>query len=178
MFEAIHILGMKNVVGRRAILGTAIHAGTAAFDTARLDGSPISVDDAVGVMVDKLTNPDSDFDSNKDSLSKREAEIIGITLTAKYCHEWAPKYDYVAVEMSVNPLDIDCGNGIVIRLTGTLDRARIYKRDDSTGINDLKTGSRAVIEDKKPAFTRPVPLGMEHKLGRTSSYLLTQRDKK
>ncbi|SDH25439.1 PD-(D/E)XK nuclease family protein [Nitrosomonas sp. Nm132] len=149
MFEAIHILGMKNVVGRRAILGTAIHAGTAAFDSARLAGSTISADDAAGVMMDKLANPDSDFDPNKDSLSKREAEIIGITLTAKYCNEWAHKFNYVAVEMTTKPLLVDCGGGTTICLTGSLDRARIYKDGDSVGITDIKTGSRAVIEDKK-----------------------------
>lgn len=143
-FEAIHILGMRNVVGRRAILGTAIHAGTAAFDTARLDGLPISADDAAGVMVDKLNNPDGDYDPDKDDLSKREAEIIGLTLTAKYCHEVAPKYDFVAVEMETKPLDIDCGHGTVVRLTGTMDRARVRKDGESISIADIKTGSTVV----------------------------------
>lgn len=146
-WEGIYLLGMKNVVGRRAILGTAIHAGTAAFDAARLNGSPISADDAAGVMVDKLTNPDSDFDPNKDDLSKREAEIIGITLTAKYCHEWAPKYEFVGVEMETVPLDIDCGHGTVLRLTGTMDRARIRKNGEDISIADIKTGGTAVQKD-------------------------------
>lgn len=143
-FEGIHILGMRNVVGRRAVLGTAIHAGTAAFDSARLEGSPITADDAAGVMVDKLSNPDSDFDPDKDDLSVKEAEIIGLKLTVKYCHEVAPKYNYVAVEMPATPLDIDCGHGTIVRLTGTMDRARIRKDGESLSIADIKTGSKSV----------------------------------
>jgi hypothetical protein len=165
MWEGIHILGMRNVVGRRAVLGTAIHAGTAAFDSAKLNGSTISADDAAGVLIDTLYDPDNEFDPNKDNLTGREAELIGLKLISKYCHEWAPKFDYVAVEMTVNPLDIGCGNGIVIRLTGTLDRARIYKRDDSVGITDLKTGSRAVIEDKKTGIHKASTVGHGAQIG-------------
>ncbi|SDY37671.1 PD-(D/E)XK nuclease family protein [Nitrosomonas sp. Nm58] len=163
--EGIYLLGMRNVVGRRAVLGTAIHAGTAAFDSAKLNGSTISADDAAGVLIDTLYDPDNEFDPNKDNLTGREAELIGLKLISKYCHEWAPKFDYVAVEMSVNPLDIDCGDGTVIRLTGTLDRARIYKRDDSTGITDLKTGSRAVIEDKKTGIHKASTIGHGAQIG-------------
>ena len=151
-WEGIHLLGMRNAVGLKAVLGTAVHAGTAAFDSARLVETPITFDDAAGVMVDALNNPDNDFDPDKDDLSKADAEIIGLKLTARYCHDIAPQYNFVAVEMETKPLDIDCGSGTVIRLTGTMDRARIRKDNESVSIADIKTGGRAV--QKGEANTR------------------------
>ncbi|KVG13462.1 hypothetical protein WJ24_03715 [Burkholderia vietnamiensis] len=143
-FEGIFLLGMRNVVGLRAALGTAIHAGTAIFDQARLDGSGLTVDDAAGAFVDKLRDPANEFDPARDDLSLSEAERIGLSLTTKYCLEIAPRYDFVAVEMETKPLDIDCGGGIVIRLTGTMDRARVRRTALGPGIADLKSGSSAV----------------------------------
>ena len=143
-WQGIHLLDMPNVVGIRAALGTAIHAGTAAFDQARLDDSDITFDDAAGVMIDKLYDPENEYDPEKDDLTKREAERIGITLTTRYCREISPRYNFVAVEMDTKPLDIDCGGGIIVRLTGTMDRARIRKVMTGVGIADLKSGSTAV----------------------------------
>ena len=48
-WEGIHLLGMKNTVGLRAALGTAIHAGTAAFDQAKITGDTVTAADAAGV---------------------------------------------------------------------------------------------------------------------------------
>ncbi|RSB84914.1 PD-(D/E)XK nuclease family protein [Burkholderia cenocepacia] len=143
-FEAIHILGMRNVVGLRAALGTAIHAGTAAYDQSVLDGSGLTVDDAAGVFVDKLHDPENEYNPLSDDLDLSEATRIGISLTTKYCLEITPRYNFVAVEMETKPLDIDCGGGIVIRLTGTMDRARIRRTALGPGIADLKSGSAAV----------------------------------
>jgi hypothetical protein len=53
-WEGIHILKLPNIVGLRAALGTAIHAGTAAYDQAKIDRSGLTIDDAAGVLVDKL----------------------------------------------------------------------------------------------------------------------------
>lgn len=143
-FEGIHLLGLRNVVGLRAALGTAIHAGTAVFDQSRLDGSGLTADDAAGAMVDKLRDPENEFDPARDDLSMSEAERVGLTLVSKYCIEVSPRYDFVAVEMETNPLDIDCGGGVVVRLTGTMDRARIRRSGGGVGIADLKSGSAAV----------------------------------
>lgn len=137
---------MRNVVGLRAALGTAIHAGTAAFDLSRLSGAGVTADDAAGVFVDKLRDPGNEFDPARDDLSMTEAEKVGLTLLTKYCFEVSPRYDFVAVEMETRPLDIDCGGGVIVRLTGTMDRARIRKaaHGDGVGIADLKSGSAAV----------------------------------
>lgn len=143
-WEGIHLLGLRNVVGLRAALGTAIHAGTAAFDQARLTGETVTADDAAGVFVDKLRDPENEFDPARDDLTVPEAERVGLTLLTKYCFEVSPRYNFVAVEMETKPLDIDCGNGVVVRLTGTMDRARIRKGDHGVGIADLKSGSAAV----------------------------------
>ena len=143
-WEGIHLLKLRNIVGLRAALGTAIHAGTAAFDTARLTGDTVTADDAAGVFVDKLRDPENEYDPSRDDLSVPEAERVGITLLTKYCFEVSPRYNFVAVEMETKPLDIDCGNGVVVRLTGTMDRARIRKGDHGVGIADLKSGAAAV----------------------------------
>lgn len=143
-WEGIHLLGMRNVVGLRAALGTAIHAGTAAFDTARINGAGVTADDAAGVMVDKLRDPENEFDPARDDLTVKDAERIGIALTARYCTDWSPRFEFAAVEMETRPLDIDCGGGTIVRLTGTMDRARIWKSGVGVGIADLKSGGAAV----------------------------------
>lgn len=143
-WEGIHLLGMRNVVGLRAALGTAIHAGTAAFDQSRLDNSGVSADDAAGVFVDKLHDPENEYNPASDDLTVKDAERIGLSLLTQYCLEVSPRYDFVAVEMETKPLDIDCGGGTVVRLTGTMDRARIRRTAIGVGIADLKSGSAAV----------------------------------
>lgn len=143
-WEGIHLLKLHNVVGLRAALGTAIHAGAAVFDTARLTGDTVTADDAAGVFVDKLRDPENEFDPSRDDLTVPEAERVGLTLLTKYCFEVSPRYNFVAVEMETKPLDIDCGNGVTVRLTGTMDRARIRKGEHGVGIADLKSGSAAV----------------------------------
>ncbi|RQZ18114.1 PD-(D/E)XK nuclease family protein [Burkholderia sp. Bp9031] len=143
-WEGIHLLKLPNVVGLRAALGTAIHAGTAVFDQARIDGSGLTVDDAAGAFVDKLHDPENEYNPFADELTVPEAERVGLTLLTKYCLEVSPQYQFVAVEMETKPLEIDCGNGIVVRLTGTMDRARVRRSALGVGIADLKSGSSAV----------------------------------
>lgn len=143
-WEGIHLIGLRNVVGLRAALGTAIHAGTAAFDQSRLDESGVTIDDAAGVLIDKLRDPENEFDPARDDITIREAEQVGLSLLVKYCRDVSPRYNFIAVEMPTKPLDIDCGGGVVVRLTGTMDRARIRKAEHGVGIADLKSGSAAV----------------------------------
>ena len=143
-WEGIYILGLKNVVGLRAKLGTSIHAGTAVFDQARITGDLVTPDDAAGVFIDTLRSDDAYVDMNRDDITMPEAERVGLSLLVKYCREVSPRYNFVAVEMDTKPLDIDCGSGVIIRLTGTMDRARIRKAEHGVGIADLKSGAAAV----------------------------------
>ena len=115
---------MRRPSSLRSSLGTAIHAGTAAFDQARLEQNPIRPDDAADVFIDALRNPEDEVDYQGDNITLNDAEIIGLALTVKYCVDIAPKFRFKSVEMKLNPLAVDCGNGVTIRLTGTMDRAR------------------------------------------------------
>lgn len=146
-WEAMHIDGMKSTVGFRAVLGTAVHHGTAIFDQSRMDDGGITISDATDAFIDKLRKPESDFDPRKDDLKPKDAEFIGISLLTDYCKNWSPKFNFSAVEMTVSPLDIDCGDGVIIRLKGTLDRSRIAKISSGEGILDIKTGGAAVANN-------------------------------
>lgn len=124
-----------------AQLGTAVHAGTAAYDASRLPGqSPITANDAAGVLVDAIYKPEFEVDWDEDK--PQDAERIAIALHSKYCAEVAPTQDYAAVEITCERLEIaDLG----IALTGTTDRVR--KTDDGFAISDIKTGKTAVSAD-------------------------------
>jgi len=144
-WEAEHILGMRRPSGIRALLGTAVHAGTAVFDQAKLDKRPITAMDAADEFLRALHNPTDEVDYKQDrSINMRQAEQIGLTLLTKYCHEISPRYEFKAIEMKMAPLDIDCGDGLIIRLKGTMDRARIAHANEGDGalIPDVKTGAR------------------------------------
>ncbi len=151
-WEGIHLLEMKNQVGLRAALGTAIHHGTAVFDQSVLDSASLTADDAAGAMIDKLHDPENEYNPNQDDLSLKDAERIGLTLVSKYCMDVSPHYEFLAVEMETKPLDIDCGNDVIVQLTGTMDRARISKSSIGVGIADIKSG--ATVVQKGTAVTK------------------------
>lgn len=143
-WEAVHILGMRSPSSPRALLGTSVHAGTAAFDTARMLGEYLSVDDAAGLVVDTLHNPSDDVDWKGSDISVQQAEFIALKLHTMYCTDWSPKYTFKAVELQTKPLVIDVGGGLSLELTGTLDRARFSDSGRGVGIKDVKTGGAAV----------------------------------
>lgn len=124
-----------------AQLGTAVHAGTALFDSSRLPGgSPLTADDAAGAVVDAIYKPEREVDWDEDR--PQDAERIAIALHAKYCSEIAPTQNYAAVEIKCDRLEItDLG----IALTGTTDRVR--HTEDGYAISDIKTGKTAVSAD-------------------------------
>lgn len=146
-FEARHILNMHMPSSSRARLGTAIHAGAAAFDLSRLDNNPVTINDAAGALVDALHSK-VDEDGNDDPVewgddNPRELEQIGLALHTRYCSEIAPAQDYVAVELRCDNLHFS-DLGIILR--GTTDR--VYRNaDGQLGISDIKTGATAVSSD-------------------------------
>lgn len=158
-WEGEHMLGMRKPSGLRAQLGTAIHASTAVFDAGRINGSPVSVDDAAGVFVDRLHNPERDVDYSQDDISVKEAESIGLRLHVGYCTDLSPRFIFRSVEAALQPLDINCGSGIVIRLTGTMDRARVASTPEGDVIPDIKTGSRVIEGGQAKTKGRSAQLG-------------------
>jgi hypothetical protein len=141
----------------RAWLGTSIHASTAAFDQAKLSGAPISADDAADVFVKTLWEPTEDVEKDP-KLTWRQAELIGLTLHARYCAEIAPLMQYESVEMALAPLEVE-HEGTVIRLTGTMDRARVARTSAGKVIADLKTGGRLISEGVVSTKGRAAQLG-------------------
>lgn len=139
-WEAKHLLKMHMLTSGAAYLGTAVHAGAAAYDQARLDGDPISVDDAAGAVVDVLYSKDEEVDW--DDSNPSDAEKIAIPLHKLYCERIAPQQEYAAVEaLCQNITFTDLG----ITLTGTIDRIRAT--EDGFGVADIKTGKTAVDTD-------------------------------
>ncbi|PHR17860.1 MAG: hypothetical protein COA41_11205 [Sphingopyxis sp.] len=145
-WEGVHLLGMKSPSSPRALLGTAIHASTAAYDVARVEGSELSAYDAADHFIEALHHPEYDVDWRGSDITPQQAESTGLVLHTKYCNDISPLYEFVAVELETKPLEIDCGGGIVIKLTGTLDRARIKRDTEGIGIADVKTGGAAVSQ--------------------------------
>ncbi len=175
-FEWENLLGHYKPSGMRALLGTAIHAGTAAFDQGRIDHSDITPDDAAGAVVDAIHHPEFEVDRNQDDLTISDAERIGITLSTKYCLDVSPHYKFRSVEMKTKPMDIDCGGGVIIRLTGTMDRSRVRQSLDGlrVGISDLKSGATAVQKGAARTKGHAAQIGtyemlFEHTTGETIS---------
>lgn len=140
-WEAKNLLGMRMPSSGAARLGTAIHAGTAAFDQAKLDGSPITPDDAAGELVKTLHDTTEEVDW--DEARPLDVERIALALHTRYCAEIAPHQDYVAVELTCERMEI---SDLGIALTGTTDRVRRVASGE-LGIADLKSGARAVGAD-------------------------------
>lgn len=139
-WEARNIRKLRLPRSAAAQLGTAVHAGTALYDKSRLDGNPLTADEAAGAVVDAIHRPEEDV--AWDDGSPAEAESIGIALHKRYCAEVAPKQNYVAVEATCDALEI---SDLGITLTGTTDR--VFITDDGYGIADIKTGKTAVGTD-------------------------------
>lgn len=159
-WEGQHLLGITKPAGLRAQLGTAIHASTAAFDAGRLPGGqPVSVDEAAGLLVDALRQPDREVDMAADELTVNDAERIGLGLHTMYCIELSPRFDFLSVEQPLDPLDIDCGGGEVVRLTGTMDRARVATTPAGPVIPDVKTGTRVIANGEAQIKGRSAQLG-------------------
>jgi hypothetical protein len=134
-----------------ALIGNAVHAGSATFDTARMNDAPINPDDAADEVIEYLRHPPFDVDwSHEQVFTKKTAERIALTLYTRYCNDISPMFDFSAVEKQCEPLDVDMGDDLVITLTGTLDR--LYEIEPipnliQTGVLDLKSGGCRVNAD-------------------------------
>lgn len=137
---AIHIQGLRSPTTGKAQLGRAVHASTAVYDQAGIDGSGVTQDEAKAAAVDVIHHPDEDI-VWEDS-TPTETEAIALALHDRYCDEIAPKQTYRAVEVTCAALEI---SDLGLTLTGTTDRIR--EVDGELGIADIKTGKTAVAAD-------------------------------
>lgn len=140
------LMGNRKPVGIRAVLGTALHASTAQYDRAQVDHQPIRIDDAAQTFIAKIHTPEYEVDYRDDDITPQQAESIGLQLHRLYCTTIAPNMHYTDVETELKPFHIDCGGGLIVTLTGTMDRARVAQGPHMSKpiIPDVKTG-RAVI---------------------------------
>jgi hypothetical protein len=148
LFDCAHRWYWQNVVGLSspssgaATIGTAIHAGTAKFDAAVLEGREQSVEQAVDeasmTIGEEIRKGEVVFDGD---LTVKTAVDYAVSLTARYCQIIAPRREYTAVEIQCTSLSIETPYGVVC-LTGTADRIRILA-DGRKGVSDLKSGARA-----------------------------------
>ncbi|MES2346699.1 MAG: PD-(D/E)XK nuclease family protein [Pseudomonadota bacterium] len=167
-FEWETLMRKHKASSLRAHLGTSIHASTAAFDQARLAGAPISADEAADVFQTTFWEPERDVDFKDPKLSTKQAELIGLTLHSRYCAEIAPLMKFESVEMTLKPMDV-ATEGVIIRLTGTMDRARVARvrtelAPDNPAvyrkvIADLKTGGRLITDGVVNIKARAAQLG-------------------
>lgn len=145
-WEAKHVMGMRMPSGAAAMLGKAIHASTAMFDSSVLAGKGLTADETAGAAVDAIHKPTEDVDWDEDD--PNTAESIAVSLHKRYCKDESPKHDFAAVEVKCESLTV---SDLGIALTGTTDRVERF--DDPAGmgfgfgIGDLKSGKSAVSAD-------------------------------
>lgn len=157
-----NVYGLRSPSGGPAALGSAIHAGTAHYDQAVLDGKQASITDAVDASREYLANP-ADEVAWDDGLTPSEADVMAARLTTKYCTDIAPAHTYAAVELKCTALDIGTEHGVV-RVTGTTDRVRVLD-DGRKGATDLKSGGRATEKTEDGKGRRAVTKGHHIQLG-------------
>jgi hypothetical protein len=155
------LYGHRKPVGIRAVLGTALHASTAVFDRALIDHEPVKIDDAASVLVAKIQTPEYETDFSNDDIDEEQAEKIGLALHRMYCMDIAPHMHYTDVETQLAPFVIDCGDGLHVQLTGTMDRARVslYPHESKPVIPDLKSGRAVVAKGQAKIKGRSAQLG-------------------
>lgn len=136
---AIHREGRRSPTSQKAVLGRAVHAGTALFDSEVVAGQTPSVSAATDCAVHAFENPGEDVAAEEDDGKVEQAKGIAASLTERYCTLYAPTVKYAAVEVGVDSLHL---TDLAIVLSGTADRVRLT--EDGLGVSDLKTGKQAV----------------------------------
>lgn len=142
-WKAKHLLGLRTPSGAPAVIGTAVHAGTAVFDAPRVTGGKGDVGDAIEAAAEAARNPIGEV--IWDDFRPSEAIDIAARLTNHYCHEIAPSFTYRKVEQQLDHMDVEATNGILLRFTGHVDRE--YAEGDQFGVADFKTGKQVVAAD-------------------------------
>lgn len=138
-WTAIHREGKRVPTSPKAVLGRAVHAGTAVFDAERVNGQVASVTAAMDAAEQAFRNPGEDVAAADDEKADAKMCDVAVSLTQRYCTLYAPSATYAAVEVGVDALHL---TDLAIVLSGTADRVRWTP--DGLGITDIKTGKTAV----------------------------------
>ena len=141
-WEARNVLEMHLPTSSSALLGIAVHAGTAAYDMSRMSNNRITVDEAAGAVVDVLYDENNDVDWGDGQ--PKAVEDTALALHKMYCEEVSPQYEYVGVEVKCDDLVI---SDLDLTLTGTTDRVFTDVDTGEIGIADIKTGKSIVSPD-------------------------------
>lgn len=135
-WEARNLLGIRLPSSGEATLGTAVHAGTALFDS-----RAGTVRDAIDCAREHIAHPKEETLWNSAELSARDADKMAATMTAGYCATFE-RAEWLAVERNFAPLVVDVGD-VQIELTGSADRiARL--ENGLSAVADIKTGRNII----------------------------------
>jgi hypothetical protein len=153
--EAKYLIGIRMPSSGISHLGTAIHAGTAAYDQSVIDGKVISHDDACGTFVDTLNlenNPEEPMDEGvvwDEDTPKAEAEKVGVLGIVNYITAIGSKRRYHAVEAKLHEFKVQFDDvKVILNLTGKTDRIRALGHDGAgRGITDIKSGKTRCTKD-------------------------------
>jgi hypothetical protein len=147
MWAAIYIEKRPSPGSVPAWMGTSIHAGSARYDLARLQGNKPQLEEAVQTALHTFDHPVEDLRWTDKDYTRAKARAITILATEKYCNELSPRFEFGGVELRPEPLEIVV-DGLVMRLTGQMDRTRLIKDGKGQGISDLKTGKRIITNSE------------------------------
>jgi hypothetical protein len=143
-WQAIQMMGLSTAARVSTWLGTSLHKTLEVYDKSKLaSGTAINVSDAQAFFTDTLWNPTEVVVGEEAEYKK--AEKNGLELVRKYAETIAPNRKYVAVEVTCPKLDVIV-EGVVIRLSGTVDRIRQVE-SGGYGISDVKSGASVVSAD-------------------------------
>lgn len=159
-FEAKHLLKIRMPGSGVSHLGTALHAGTGAYDQSVIDGKPIKPDDAVGAFVDTLKldhNPEEPEEEGvrwDEDLQLTDAEKVGVRGVVNYIDKIGSKRRYKAVEAKLEKFPVTFPEQrVTLILTGKTDRIRAIENRMTGavghGITDIKSGKTRVTKDDR-----------------------------
>ena len=143
-WEAKHLHGIRLPGSGAAQLGTAVHNGSAAYDSARMKGlsAAEALERAEAALVDAIRHPRREVVWGE--LAAEQAEAIALALLRRYASEVSPKYRFAAVELTCPAIDMP---ELGLSLTGTADRVYVDADSGALGVADVKTGRNAVAAD-------------------------------
>lgn len=134
---AKHQDGKRSWSSAEALLGTAVHAGTAVFDRERATGHPIQASEAALAVVDAISAGASDVAWVAGGLTQTSVRDEAMKTHFRYCADIVDRPAWTEIETKLEPVELPFGK-VTILLTGTEDRGRMHN-----GVyvsSDVKTG--------------------------------------